>query len=340
MWGRHQYIERASGRVCEERPFADRLVRWMYNPVREYTPALFKALTSARFCSWLGNINYDLDLPLWQKFNARRHIQWLTRLGVNLDECTVPAAALDTPRKIFERRIRYAECRAMDADPSKLAAPADSRMLCGSLEQNGSIHLKNKFFDLVELLGMERQRWCTCFSDADFAVFRLTPEKYHYNHVPVSGVIRDQYEIHGQYHACNPGAVVAQVTPFSKNRRLVTIIDTDVNAGSRMGLVAMVEVVALMIGDLHPCYTSTPGGYAPAAAQVAGTFLRRGQPKSLFRPGSSTVVLLFEPKRVRFSEDILLNQQRADIHTRFGVGFGAPLVETEVDVRSTIGTAI
>ena len=33
---RHQYIERASGRIYEEHPFADRLVRWMYHPVREH----------------------------------------------------------------------------------------------------------------------------------------------------------------------------------------------------------------------------------------------------------------------------------------------------------------
>lgn len=340
MWGRHQYIERASGNICEEVPFADRLVRWMYNPVREYAPGLFRALTSSMFCSWLGRINYDLDLPLWQNFNARRHLQWLTRLGVRLEECTLPPAELNTPRKIFERRIRYAQCRAMEADPCILAAPADSRMLCGSLQQNESIFLKNKFFDLVELLGIERQRWCSRFHSADFAVFRLTPEKYHYNHVPVSGIIRDQYEIQGQYHACNPGAIATEVTPYCKNRRLVTVIDTDVQDGSRMGLVAMVEIVALMIGDLLPCYTRTPGAYAPLEPQANGTFLLRGQPKSLFRPGSSTVVLLFEPGRVRFSDDILRNQKRKDISSRFSVGFGAPLVETEVEVRSSIGTAV
>lgn len=337
---RHQYIERASGRIYEEHPFADRLVRWMYHPLREHAPALFNTLTSARFCDWLGRINYDLDLPLWQRFNARRHLNTLARLGVRLHECEVPVADLDTPRKIFERRIRYTECREMDPDPRKLAAPADSRMLWGSLRQSDSIYLKDKFFDLVELLGIEHQRWCSFFRAADFGVFRLTPDKYHYNHVPVSGTIRDQYEINGRYHACNPGAVVAQVTPFSKNRRLVTIIDTDVPEGSHLGLVAMIEVVALMIGDLHPCYCANHAGYAPIEPQKIGMFLRRGQPKSLFRPGSSTVVLLFEPGRVRCSEDILLNQQRTDVTSRFSVGFGAPLAETDVQVRSTIGAAV
>jgi phosphatidylserine decarboxylase len=339
IWGQHQYIARASRQICTEHPFADRLVRWMYHPWREYAPALFRVLTSARASSWLSTINYDLDLPLWGKYRARQHRNWLERLGVNLEECTVPPAELNTPRKIFERRIKYAKWRKMDPDPHILAAPADARMLCGSLAESSLIFLKNKFFDLPELLGGEQNPWCSRFRAADFALFRLTPDKYHYNHVPVAGILRDQYTVDGAYHACNPGAVVTQVTPYSKNRRMVSIIDTDVEGGSCMGVVGMIEIVALMIGDLLPCYCSIHAEYDPVEPQHKGMFLHRGQPKSLFRPGSSTVVLLFEPGRVSFSADILANQERADVVSRFSLGFGAPLVETEVMVRSSIGTA-
>jgi phosphatidylserine decarboxylase len=43
------------------------------------------------------------------------------------------------------------------------------------------------------------------------------------------------------------------VRPYSKNKRVVTIIDTDVEGGTGIGLVAMIEVVALMIGDIVQC---------------------------------------------------------------------------------------
>jgi phosphatidylserine decarboxylase len=71
-------------------------------------------------------------------------------------------------------------------------------------------------------------------------------------------------------------------------------------------------------------------------AQEVGVRLERGQPKSLFRPGSSTDVLLFEPGRIRFCPDLLENQQRQGVSSRFSLGFGQPLVETDVQVRSTI----
>ena len=58
-------------------------------------------------------------------------------------------------------------------------------------------------------------------------MFRLTPEKYHYTHSPVSGRVLDIYSVDGRYYSCNPNAAVQLLTPFSKNRRVVTILDTD-----------------------------------------------------------------------------------------------------------------
>jgi hypothetical protein len=65
----------------------------------------------------------------------------------------------------------------------------------------------------------------------------------------------DIYEVDGAYHACNPSAIVSLGPPFSKNKRVVSVFDTDCPGGSQVGLVAMIEVVALMIGDINLCYS-------------------------------------------------------------------------------------
>ena len=72
------------------------------------------------------------------------------------------------------------------------------------------------------------------------------------------------------------------------------------------------------------------------ATIVPGMFLERGAPKSLFRPGSSTTVLVFQPDRIRFAADLLANQARTDVSSRYARGFGLSLVETDVRVRSLI----
>lgn len=184
-------------------------------------------------------------------------------------------------------------------------------------------------------MGNNKDEWLQAFRRGDFVVCRLTPDKYHYNHTPVAGVVRDYYEYDGHHHSCNPGPVLTLATPYSKNKRVVTVIDTDVDGGSGIGLIAMVEVVALMIGEIVQRYSEQE--YRDPKPMTRGTFLRRGCPKSLFRPGSSTTVLLFQEQRVDFCQDLLINLHRTDIPSRYSQGLGKPLVETDVKVRATIG---
>jgi phosphatidylserine decarboxylase len=322
----HQYIERDTGTVCTESLFGDRLVRLLYHGARENAPILFKLATSSWSTGLLGLVNYDLP------FSSNR--RFLEGCRVNLAECLDPPESLNTPRKVFERRIRYEECRPMPASPHVVVSPADARVLVGSFLDTSSLLLKEKFFDFNELLGCNKPQWLHAFAGGDFAVFRLTPDKYHYNHTPVAGVVRDIYEIDGDFHSCNPRAIVAVATPFSKNRRVVTVIDTDVPGGTGVGLVAMIEVVALMIGQIVQCYSDQ--GYSDPRPVEPGMFLQRGVPKSLYRPGSSTDVLIFQRDRVCFAEDIVRNMHDTRVASRFSHGFSRPLVETDVKVRSLI----
>jgi len=324
----HQYIERSSGKVRDERLYSDRLIRFIYSTVRERTPFFFRALTGAAWTQFLGLMNYDLHLGA----KLTGNMKFIKQLGVDLSECVELAESLDTARKVFERKIRYWDCRPLEEDEAAIVSPADSRVLLGSFRDTSALFIKEKFFTFDELLG-DRAMWQDRFRGGDFAVFRLTPDKYHYNHMPVAGVVRDLYEIDGNYHSCNPGAVVELITPYSKNKRVVTIIDTDVPGGTQCGLVAMIEVVAMMIGRIKQCYSETR--YENPCDITPGMFLRKGLPKSLYQPGSSTDVLLFEHGRITFASDLLENMG-AQVQSRFSRGFVQPLVETDIALRSLV----
>jgi phosphatidylserine decarboxylase len=329
----HQYIERDTRRVMTERLYGDRIISYLYNSTREQSPALFRALTSSRMSDLLSMVNYELP-TLSRLAGAHRFVE---RLGIDLSECVEPTERLNTAKKIFERQIRYWETRPMPTDTDGVVSPADGRVLVGSLAETSQIFLKEKFFNLDELLGWNRFLWLQAFSGGDFAVFRLTPDKYHYNHMPVSGRVLQFYEIPGCYHPANPSAVITVATPYSKNKRVVTIIDTDVLGGTGIGLVAMVEIVALMIGDIVQCYSRKR--YDNPQPVVKGMFLEKGCPKSLYRPGSSTDVLIFQKNRIRFCDDIIANMRHQGAYSRYSQGFGMQLVETDVRVRSLIGMA-
>jgi phosphatidylserine decarboxylase len=336
----HQYIHRKTGAVKTEKLFADKIINLIYSTAREKVPVLYKAAASARASAILGYLNYSMAGG--SRLTGAEKI--IRELGINLAECVDPPAALDSPEKIFERKIQYWDRRPMSIDPEAVASPADAKIIIGSFERQAQIFLKEKFFSFDELFcagpgaGAESPeltaQWPAAFAGGDFAVLRLTPEKYHYNHAPVTGKVLDIYEIDGLYHSCNPSAIVHSVTPLSKNKRVVTIMDTDIPGGSRVGLVAMIEVVALMIGKIVQCYSDFQ--YRAPRPVTPGMVLEKGQPKSLYRPGSSVDVLIFQKDKIQFCPDIVSNMYRIDAQSRFSLGFGQPLVETEVDVRSTI----
>ena len=327
----HQYVERNSGRLVNERIFGDSLIGNVFNPLIEDSSAIYRAVTSKRvnkFLAWAA-----FDSVLGSKITGAG--KFLKDAGINERECLDPVYMLDTRRKIFERKIRYWDVRPIPEDKSQVLCPADSKMLAGSFKQGPGVFLKEKLFSFEELIG--RRYWLKPFNSGDFAVFRLTPDKYHYTHCPVSGVIKDFYEIDGRMNSCNPGAVMKISKAYSKNKRVVTIIDTDVPDGTGVGLVAMVEIVALMVGNIRQAY-SIDQYYYPKDL-VKGMKIERGQPKAIFMPGSSTVVLLFEEGRIKFHDDIIKNMQR-EASSRFSLSFGKPVVETEVAVRSGIADRV
>ena len=100
----------------------------------------------------------------------------------------------------------------------------------------------------------------------------------------------------------------------------------------------MIEVVALMVGQIEQRYSEER--YDDPQPSRKGMLLQRGAPKALFRPGSSTVVLMFQPGRVRFAQDLVRNQHRAGVRSRYSTGFGQPVVETDVKVRSLLAHAM
>ena len=282
----------------------------------------------------LAYLNYDA--PIASRFSSASRI--LQQLGIDTNELVTPFPKHPSVRDVFERRIRYWECRPLPDDPRRIVSPSDAKVLVGNFSGASLLPVKEKFFTLDELLTRKKTEWGNRFNGSDWAIFRLTAEKYHYNHLPVSGKLVDFYEIDGSYHSCNPSAVIQVVTPYSKNRRSVSIINTDVDGGSGAGLVAMIEVAALMIGEIQQCYCAE--GYGPAASLTLDMFMARGAVKSLFRPGSSTVILLFERNRIHFDSDLLANSVRRDVVTRYASGFGKPFVETGVSARSAIATPL
>jgi phosphatidylserine decarboxylase len=330
----HYYVERKSGRIHREKFLGDGPVGFLYSRIRENAPSLYRLLVSRRASGILAVLN--CDIPIARHLIGSR--SFFAQRGLDLGECVEPPESLKTWRSVFERRIRYWECRPLPQDPAAIVSPADAKVLVGSFCHSSSLFLKGKFFDYEELFGLDKREWLRAFCAGDVAVCRLTPENYHYNHTPVSGRVRDFYSLEGLNHSCNPSAVVAVATPYSKNARTITIIDTDVSGGTQAGFVAMIEVSALMVGRIVQCYSRSY--YNDPKPVEKGMFVERGCPKSQYRPGSSTDVLVFQRDRIRFEPDLIRNSTASPFSSRYSNGLGGAGLETDVEVRSKIATTV
>jgi len=131
--------------------------------------------------------------------------RFLKNCAIDLNECLDKPETLDSARKVFERRIRYWQCRPMTDETSAIVSTSDSRVLMGSFKDTSTLFLKGKFFEYEEILGSNKTPWLRAFHGGDFVICRLTPEKYHYNHTPVAGVVCDFYENDGTITRVTPG---------------------------------------------------------------------------------------------------------------------------------------
>src|ERR1700675_3482011 len=164
----------------------------------------------------------------------------------------------------------------------------------GTIDRAGLMQAKGRDYGLTELLAA--QPWASRFEGGSFATIYLAPFNYHRVHMPLRGELKETVYIPGRLFSVN--AVTARHVPglFARNERVLTLFDSD------LGSFALVLVGALNVGSMATVWA---GDFTPAARRVvtriAGppTTLEKGAELGRFNMGS-TVILLFEPNRVRW----------------------------------------
>ena len=214
----HQYIDRESRRIQTEKLFGNAAIRFLYSGVREQTPWLFRKLISARASRILGGLNYGGMFS--EKVAGRLGI--CTAWGIDLRECLDPPARLDTFSGSSSARSATGSAGRRRTTRMPSFRPPMRGCSAVPFAKPPASSSKGNFSTSRNCSASTRKTGSRPFTTVILPIFRLTPDKYHYNHSPVAGKVIDFYPIPGLYHACNPNAVVSVATPYSKNKRVVT----------------------------------------------------------------------------------------------------------------------
>ncbi|MCC6235784.1 MAG: phosphatidylserine decarboxylase, partial [Verrucomicrobiales bacterium] len=206
--------------------------------------------------------------------------------GLDAAEFLEPASSFRTFNEFFFRRLRP-DVRPVDSAAEAVVFPADGRHLgFESLSAAEAFFAKGQRFDLGAFVADAALARRYAGGAAVFS--RLCPVDYHRFHYPVAGKVTGPQRIEGVLGSVNPIALRRRLAFLWENRRWLTEIQTE-----RNGRVLMVEIGATNVGSV--VYTGAPSGGG----------VMKGAEKGYFRFGGSAVMTLFEPGRVKLSEDLV-----------------------------------
>ena len=190
----------------------------------------------------------------------------------------------------FARRFRGG-ARSFVAEPRLMPAFAEARYLAWEAAPAGLEFPVKGLRVRARALLAGRDR-AARFEGGPLIVARLAPQDYHRVHFLDAGPVVEHYRIRGPLHSVNPLALAALPAILCTNRREVMLQDTE-----SFGRIAYVEVGAMTVGRI-------------VQHRVPGACPQRGDEKSHFEVGASTVVVLGEPGRWIPEADILENTRQ------------------------------
>lgn len=281
----------------------------------------YEALTSEGFFYWLYNselgrrvrpflMQSKLLHRLVGRFaysKASRHlIPWfIKKAAVDSAEIELPVFTFSSFNEFFTRRLKV-QARPIDNDPRTLICPGDGKLLVfEEIHSDLILPIKGVQVVLKELLnnsgGAER------YGGGSACVLRLYLSDYHRIHFPAEGVPQSPFLIEGDYNSLSP-IPGNDVNFYCRNKRTITYFDT-----TRFGRMALIDIGGFLISSIQHNFT-------------AGLQVKKGDEKSAFQFGGSTLVILCEKKTVRFHDDLLHNSRQG--------------IETYVQLGEAIGEAL
>lgn len=179
-------------------------------------------------------------------------------------------------------------------NPRIIVSPADCRsVVFNSLTQATKIWVKGREFNMKRLLGDAYPEDAARYEGGALGVFRLAPQDYHRFHIPVDGIMGKPKTIEGEYYTVNPMAIRSALDVYGENVRVIVPIDS-----VEHGRVMVICVGAMMVGST-------------VITRKEGEQVQRAEELGYFKFGGSTILLLFEPGKMLFDDDLVDNSSGA-----------------------------
>jgi phosphatidylserine decarboxylase len=288
------YLDRSTGKMIEERISYPKI---QHGIVR--SKSLQHILNTLFNRSWYCKLYGKLVDRAASKKNIQKFAQ---NFRIDLTEVEKSIDKYPNLNAFFSRKLKPG-ARPFVQDESVFCSPADGKVLVyPQLNERTRLPIKGSHVDIAALLASESET--RPFHGGSACIVRLAPYDYHRFHFPIEGQAGSPKDIDGRYYLVNQLALSIKPDLFAHNKRVVTYVETE-----KFGRFAYIEVSGFAVGRIIQTYTSGA--------------VRRGQEKGYFQFGGSTLVLLFEPDKIIFDQDLINNtQSNIEVQVQTGTQIG------------------
>ncbi|RWA09534.1 hypothetical protein EKO27_g5588 [Xylaria grammica] len=214
---------------------------------------------------------------------------------LDMSEVLLPVEEFKSFNEFFYRALKPGArpCSAPE-NPHIIVSPADCRsVVFNSIDSATNIWIKGREFSIKRLLGDAYPEDASRYENGSLGIFRLAPQDYHRFHIPVDGTLRKPKLIEGEYYTVNPMAIRSALDVYGENVRVICPIDSE-----QHGRVMVICVGAMMVGST-------------VITRQEGEHVKRAEELGYFKFGGSTIVVLFEPGKMIYDDDLVDNSNGA-----------------------------
>lgn len=221
--------------------------------------------------------------------------------GVDLSEAARGIGEFASFNDFFTRELKRGARPLADA-AQFILSPADGAVSqLGPVSGGRIIQAKGRDYSVAEILGCGAEE-AARFEGGSFMTIYLSPKDYHRVHMPAAGTLAKTSYIPGDLFSVNTATAAGVDRLFARNERLSCRFD------GPDGHFASIMVGAMIVAGIDTVWPNTFRTHAstPVHEDFAGQDRRfaAGDEMGRFYLGS-TVVLLFEPGRVAWREDLV-----------------------------------
>lgn len=283
-----------------------------------YGKAFLEALYGS---SWKSRILSMLFLPLFARLKFLSHLYgWFQKsklskskinpfirmYQIDTSEFLDPLDSFQSFNDFFIRKLKPS-ARPVASGNDIAILPADGRYLVyENIHATLGFWIKGHKFSLEELL--HNSTLAHKYTHGSMVIARLAPVDYHRFHFPTNCMPDEPREIPGPLYSVNPIALKTDIHILSKNKRMITTLQT-----KNFGTVLYIEVGATNVGSIHQTF-------------IHGEPYAKGDEKGYFSFGGSCIILLFEPYQIQFDQDLIdASHRHIEILGHFGQSLGRAL---------------